>query len=105
VFWAVRNDDHAKALAAFGRIGAVSVSEPYAHFIVLHSKQALPPRQLVELALRLRLAWLQAVPFNQRATLLTTADRIALHDPAGCKPVGVLGDPDIVPNYPLPAQP
>ncbi|HEY3922230.1 MAG TPA: glycosyltransferase family 39 protein [Gaiellaceae bacterium] len=105
VFWAVREGDHAKALAAFDRIGAVSVSEPYRHFIVLRSKQALPPRQLVELALRVRRAWLHAVPFNKRATLLTTADSIALSDPAGCKPIGVLGDPDIVPNFPLPPQP
>ena len=105
IFWAVRDADHTKALAAFDRIGAVSVNEPYRHFIVLRSKQALAPRALVELALRLRLTWLDAVPFNQRATLLVDADLTALKHPAGCKPVGVLGDPDIVPNYPLPAQP
>ena len=34
-----------------------------------------------------------------------STDRTALRNPAACRPVGVLGDPDIVPNYPLPASP
>jgi hypothetical protein len=86
-------------------VDAVSLTEPYKHFIVLRSKQALAPRQLVELALELRRDWLRAVPFNRRATLLRNADETALNDPAGCTPIGVLGDPDIVPNFPLPASP
>jgi len=105
VFWAVRDGDRDKAVAAFRRVQAVELTQPYRHFIVLRSKAALPPRALVELGLELRHAWLRAVPFNQRATLLVNADATALDDPAGCKPIGVLGDPDIVPNYPLPASP
>jgi len=59
----------------------------------------------VELSLELRRVWYRAVPFNQRVNLLIAADRTALRDPSVCRPVGVLGDPDIVPNYPLPASP
>ena len=105
VFWAVRSADHENAVAALRRVPGAELTEPYRHFIVLRSTQALPPRRLVELGLRLRVAWFHAVPFNRRSTLLIAADRTALRDPAGCKPVGVLGDPDIVPNYPLPASP
>jgi hypothetical protein len=61
--------------------------------------------ELVELGLELRRAWYRAVPFNRRVNLLIAADRTALRNPAACKPVGVLGDPDIVPNYPLPPAP
>jgi hypothetical protein len=105
VFWAVQPGDHAKAVAAFRRVGGVQLTEPYKHFIVVRSASALPPRRLVELGLELRRAWFRAVPFNRRVNLLIAADRTALRNPSGCKPVGVLGDPDIVPNYPLPPSP
>lgn len=105
VFWAVRKGDEAKALAAFRGVRQVALTEPYKHFIVLRTKAAMRPRRLVALALELRRLWLHAVPFNRRATLLVNADATALTNPAGCKPIGVLGDPDIVPNYPLPASP
>jgi hypothetical protein len=105
VFWAVLPEDHDQAVAAFRHVRGVELREPYRHFIVLRSASALPPRRLVELGLRLRLAWYRAVPFNRRVKLLIAADRTALRNAAGCKPVGVLGDPDIVPNYPLPASP
>jgi hypothetical protein len=105
VFWAVRADDHDTAVGAFRRVHGVQLTEPYRHFIVLRSSVALPPRQLVELGLELRRTWFRAVPFNRRVNLLIAADRTALRNPAGCKPVGVLGDPDIVPNYPLPPAP
>jgi len=105
IFWAVVPADHDKAVAAFDRVAGVQLSEPYRHFLLLRSSAALPPRRLVELGLRLRLVWFHAVPFNRRVNLLIAADRIALHHPAACKPVGVLGDPDIVPNYPLPPAP
>ena len=105
VFWAVVPADHDRAAAAFARIAGVELTEPYRHFLLLRSRAALSPRALVELGLRLRLAWFRAVPFNRRVNLLITADRTALHRPAACKPVGVLGDPDIVPNYPLPPAP
>jgi hypothetical protein len=105
VFWAVRRGDKRKAEDAFRGIDAVELTEPWRHFLLVRSRQALPPRRLVEIGLELRRAWLRAVPFNRRATLLRNADATALGDPAGCKPVGVLGDPDIVPNYPLPPAP
>ena len=105
VFWAVQHDDQRKAEAAFAHMSGIGVTEPYRHFLVVRSSQVLPPRQLVELSLELRRAWYRAVPFNRRVNLLITADRTALRNPSGCRPVGVLGDPDIVPNYPLPAAP
>ena len=105
VFWAVQPEDHERALAAFRRVPGVQLTEPYRHFIVVRSVSALPPRRLVELGLELRRVWFRAVPFNRRVNLLIAADRTALRDPSACKPVGVLGDPDIVPNYPLPPTP
>jgi hypothetical protein len=105
VFWAVLAGDHEQALREFRRMRGIQIEEPYRHFIVVRSARELPPRQLVELGLALRHAWFRAVPFNRRVNLLIAADRTALRDPAACKPVGVLGDPDIVPNYPLPASP
>jgi hypothetical protein len=105
VFWAVQPEDHDNAVAAFRRVPGVQLTEPYRHFLVLRSASALPPRRLVELGLELRRTWLRAVPFNRRVSLLIAADRAALRNPSACKPVGVLGDPDIVPNYPLPASP
>jgi hypothetical protein len=86
-------------------VPGVQLTEPYRHFLLLRSASALPPRRLVELGLELRRTWLRAVPFNRRVNLLIAADRTALRNPSACKPVGVLGDPDIVPNYPLPASP
>ena len=105
IFWAVVPADYDKAVAAFSRIRGVRLVEPYRHFILVRSTAALPPRRLVELGLELRRAWLRAVPFNRRANLLVDADRIALERPESCRPLSVLGDPDIVPNYPLPASP
>ena len=105
VFWAVQQHDQERAAAVFGRMRGIDLTEPYRHFLVVRSTLALSPRQLVELGLELRRAWYRAVPFNRRVNLLIAADRIALRDPSSCRPVGVLGDPDIVPNYPLPASP
>jgi 4-amino-4-deoxy-L-arabinose transferase-like glycosyltransferase len=105
VFWAVQPADQQKAEGAFRRMRAIELTEPYRHFLVVRSTETLPPRQLVELGLELRRTWLRVVPFNERDNLLIAADDTALHHPSSCQPVGVLGDPDIVPNYPLPASP
>jgi Dolichyl-phosphate-mannose-protein mannosyltransferase len=105
VFWAVRADDRDKAVAALRRIRGLQLTEPYRHFIVVRSTARLAPRGLVELGLELRRTWYRAVPFNRRVNLMIAADRTALRNPAACRPVGVLGDPDIVPNYPLPPAP
>ena len=104
VFWIATPEDHDKAIGQFDRIPGLEISEPYRRFLILRST-SLPSRRLVQLSLAIRKAWLVAVPFNQRATLLRDADATALRDPAACTPVGVLGDPDIVPNYPLPPTP
>ena len=105
VFWVVQRDDQRKAEAAFTRMHGIGLTEPYRHFLIVRSSEALSPRELVKLGLELRRVWLKAVPFNQRATLLVDADSTALFRSHQCRPVGVLGDPDIVPNYPLPASP
>jgi len=82
VFWAVQPDDQRKAEAAFAHIRGIDLTEPFRHFLVVRSTQALPPLQLVELGLELRRTWFRAVPFNRRVNLLITADRVALHDPS-----------------------
>jgi hypothetical protein len=105
VVWAVQPGDYAKSLAAFGRVAGVSVAQPYRHFLVVRSTRELDPRRLVALALELRQTWFRAVPFNRRSNLLIAADRTALRSPSSCRPLSVLGDPDIVPNYPLPESP
>ncbi|HEU4977500.1 MAG TPA: hypothetical protein VFT42_01250, partial [Solirubrobacteraceae bacterium] len=61
---------------------------------------ALPPRALVELALRIRRAWVGAEPRNPRAGDLVASDQQALRAPGACVPRGPLGDPDISPNFP-----
>jgi hypothetical protein len=85
---------------AFGGFPGVSVVRPTQHYFVVRSAEALPPRQLVELGRRLRLAWRAAVPQNPRVNELLTADRQALRDPASCPPYGQLGDPDVSPHWP-----
>ncbi len=60
----------------------------------------MPPRALVELGVRLRLAWRSAVPANTRVNELLIADREALRAPGACPAYGVLGDPDTSPHWP-----
>lgn len=79
---------------------SVTVSKPTPRYFVVRSKQSLPPRRLVELGRRLRLAWRAAVPENRRVNELLIADRQALRDPGSCPAYGQLGDPDISPHWP-----
>ena len=76
------------------------VADPAPRYIVVRSKAALPPRQLVELGLELRRRWQRLVPGNPRVVDLVDGDAQALRDPASCKGHGFLDDPDISPNWP-----
>ena len=78
----------------------VALFRPTPRYVVARSAAALPPRQLVDLGRRLRLAWRAAVPMNARVNELLIADRDALRDPHACPAYGVLGDPDISPHWP-----
>ena len=78
----------------------VTVARPTPRYFVVRSRSALSPRQLVELGVRLRLAWQRAVPANTRVEELLIADREALRAPRACPAYGALGDPDISPHWP-----
>jgi hypothetical protein len=84
----------------FHPIPGVELIRPTPRYVVARSTGALPPRQLVELGRRLRLAWRAAVPLNARVNELLIADRDALRDAHACPAYGVLGDPDISPHWP-----
>jgi hypothetical protein len=87
-------------ISAFGGFPGVTVTRPTPRYFVVRSTHALPPRQLVELGRRLRLAWRTALPLNPRVNELLIADRQALRYPASCPAYGQLGDPDISPHWP-----
>lgn len=89
--------------APFRPPGDVTVTQPTPRYYVVRSKAALPPPQLVELGLRLRLAWKAAVPQNTRVDELLNADRAVLRDPRACPAYPAaeeLGDPDTSPHWP-----
>ena len=87
-------------VSVFGGFPGVTVTQPTPAYFVVRSNEALPPRQLVDLGRRLRLAWRAAVPQNPRVNELLIADRDALRDPNACPAYGQLGDPDISPHWP-----
>jgi hypothetical protein len=94
------SDAGARAFAGFG---AVTVARPTPRYFVVRSRQALPPRALVELGIRLRQAWQTAVPANTRVAELLAADREALQAPAACPAYPApeeLGDPGTSPHWP-----
>ncbi len=101
VFYAVRDDELARAQTALAQFPEVTVTVPAHRYFLLRSKDQLAPRALLALGITLRQAWLKAVPMNPRAQLLIDADTTALHDPNACVATGPLGDPGISPNYPL----
>jgi hypothetical protein len=90
-------------VTAFGGFAGVTVTRPTPNYFVVRSTAALPPRQLVDLGRRLRLAWRASHPQDARVNELLIADRNALRDPRHCpaypKP-DELGDPDISPHWP-----
>jgi hypothetical protein len=100
VFFAALPDQWQAGAGALGRVPGVTVARPTPRYSVVRSRQALPPRALVRLGVRLRRAWRAAVPMNTRVNELLLADRLALRSPAACPPYGQLGDPDISPHWP-----
>ncbi|HEV2592672.1 MAG TPA: glycosyltransferase family 39 protein [Gaiellaceae bacterium] len=87
-------------LSPFGSFAGVTVARPTPSYSVVRSTAALPPRRLVELGRRLRLAWRAADPVDARVNELLIADRDALRAPGSCPAYGQLGDPDISPHWP-----
>lgn len=98
LFYANTTDQQAAAAAAFAKLG-VRAQVPAPRYFLIRTA-ALPPRALVELALRIRMAWVAAEPANPRAGDLVASDKRALQLPETCTPRGSLGDPDISPNFP-----
>jgi hypothetical protein len=76
------------------------VQEVAGAYFVVRPRRLLPPRSLIVLGERLRLAWRRAVPLNRRVNELLQADRQLLHRPPVCTPYGELGDPAISPHWP-----
>ncbi|HZO96085.1 MAG TPA: glycosyltransferase family 39 protein [Gaiellaceae bacterium] len=101
VFYAAYADQLAAAERALAGVPGVGVRTVAGHFLLAASATPASPRALVGRGLALRRAWLRAVPSNRRAALLVAADRTALDAPSRCRPVGILGDPDLDPHYPL----
>jgi len=100
LFYANAPDQQAAAAAAFAKVPGVRVQVPAERYFLLRSAQPLPARALVELALRVRRAWVAAEPLNPRAGDLVASDSAALEAPGSCVPRGPLGDPDVSPNFP-----
>lgn len=101
VFYAAFPEQADAAARAFAGASGVTVARPAPQYFLIRSRQALPPRQLVEAGLRLRRRWQSAVPANPRVSELVAADTAALAGPSACRPYGVLDDPDITPNWPI----
>lgn len=98
LFYANGAGQQSAAAAALAKLG-VRVQIPAPRYLLIRTG-ALPPRRLVELALRIREAWVAAEPANPRAGDLVAADTQALRAPDTCTPRGPFGDPDISPNFP-----
>jgi hypothetical protein len=100
VFYADAPGQQAAAAHAFAAVPGVRVTVPAPRYFVVRTARSLRPRELVQLALRVRETWIAAEPANPRARDLVASDTQALETPATCEPRGPLGDPDISPNYP-----
>jgi hypothetical protein len=98
LFYANDTDQQRAAKTAFAKLG-VRAQVPAPRYFLIRTA-ALPPRALVELALRIRTAWLAAEPANPRSGDLVASDRRALQAPGTCVSRGPFGDPDISPNFP-----
>jgi hypothetical protein len=88
----------ASAQEAAAARAALHVPPVAGRYFVVRSGRPLPPRALIQLGQRLRLAWRAAVPLNHRVDELLQADRQLLG--GTCVPYGELGDPDISPHWP-----
>jgi hypothetical protein len=79
----------------------VTVERPTPRFFVVRSTDALSPRVLVTLGLKLRSAWHRAVPANTRVAELLAADQQALAGSCANYPAKEeLGDPGTSPHWP-----
>ena len=87
---------HARNLA---KLHGLTVDVPAPRYFLVRTPP-LASRALVEAALKIRSAWVAAVPANPRAGDLVASDRQALEAPASCVSRGPLGDPDVSPNFP-----
>jgi hypothetical protein len=103
LFYANQLDWSAAGARALSRVEGVTVTRPTQRYFVVRSQQALPPRTLVVLGLKLRSAWQTAVPANTRVAELIAADRQALAAPTACPDYPAaeeLGDPGTSPHWP-----
>ena len=100
VFYAAAPDERVAARRTFAAQRGVTTDIVDGGYFVVRSRDTLPPRALVALGQRLRLAWRAAVPQNKRVNELLQADRQLLHSPPVCKPYGELDDPGISPHWP-----
>jgi hypothetical protein len=100
LFYAAGGSEVAAGEHAFDAAPSVTVQRVARHYFVVRSRQAQPPRSLIELGRSLRERWQRAVPANQRVEELLIADRQLLRVPPHCVPYGELGDPDISPHWP-----
>ena len=101
LFYANAQDEWQVAAPVLSRIAGVTVERPTPRFFVVRSTQALPPRALVTLGLKLRSAWQRAVPANTRVAELIAADQQALAGRCADYPAKEeLGDPGTSPHWP-----
>ncbi len=100
LFYAASPGEAGRAAQALGGVAGARSTPVGRHYFVVRSSSRLPPRALIGLGVKLRLAWKQAVPSNHRVEELLLADRQLLHASAACRPYGDLGDPDISPHWP-----
>ena len=98
-FYANTVAQQSAAGSALARLHGVTVETPAPRYFLVRTPP-LEPRNLVQLAVKIRRAWIDAEPANPRAGDLVASDRQALDSPASCVPRGLLGDPDISPNFP-----
>lgn len=92
---------YANTPVQFAPLPGVTVEQPTPRFFVVRSTQALSPRALVELGLKLRRAWQRAVPANTRVAELIAADEQALAGSCANYPSkDELGDPGTSPHWP-----
>ncbi|HEX5449920.1 MAG TPA: glycosyltransferase family 39 protein, partial [Gaiellaceae bacterium] len=101
LFYTDAPGDQQAAARAFAPIAGVTVERPTPRYFVVRSTDALSPRALVTLGLKLRSAWHGAVPLNTRVNELIAADRQALAGSCADYPAKEeLGDPGTSPHWP-----
>jgi hypothetical protein len=100
LFYAAAPGEVRAGRGALARVAGARVQEVAGAYFVVRPRRPLPPRSLIALGVRVRLAWRRAVPLNRRVNELLQADRQLLRRPPVCTPYGELGDPGISPHWP-----